>query len=654
VQEGKLSLESMNIAAEKRQELVRLFPEAQTESGKIDFDQLKRALGESVDAGRERYGMNWPGKADCFRLIQAPSTATLLPVRDESIRFDKADNVVIEGDNLEVLKLLQKGYQNKVKMIYIDPPYNTGSDFIYPDDYVDNLKNYLQYTGQIDSDNKKFSNNLETDGRYHSNWLNMMYPRLYLARNLLRDDGILFLSIDEKEASNAALLLDSIFGSGGHLATIAVVSNLKGRSDDKYYATAHNSLLAYGKAEYVSRGVILPDDYFDDYPEIADDGRRYRLQGLRKRGAGARRIDRPNMFYTLYVDPNTKKVSTKKDSVFNQEVVPKLSDGEDGRWRWGKSTADLRSEELLGGRVGPEQRWDVFQVDFAENEAGVKRVKPKTVWSGSEFANETGTLELKRLLGKSLFDTVKPLGLLAYCIDQATVPGDLILDFFAGSGTTGHAVLDINEEEGVSRNFILVQLPEPTRKEQDGQYKESAAWKAGYKTIADITKGRVRKVIQQRDSESEGQLDLQQQGELRRKEGFRVFRLAPSNFKIWDAHTDEGVQGLERQMELAVNHIMPDRTAEDLFYEILMKSEYPLTAKVEIFDAAGIAAFSVEDDALIVCVERKVTAEAVTAIAKRSPSKVIFLDEAFSGNDQLKANAKMNFESAGVKRFETV
>ncbi len=190
--EGKLSLESKDIAAEKRQELLRLFPEAQTEGARIDFDQLKRALGESVDSARERYGMNWPGKADCFRLIQSPSTATLLPVRIESVRFDDTENMLIEGDNLEVLKLMQQGYQSKVKMIYIDPPYNTGNDFICPDDFADNLNNYLQYSGQVDAEEKRFSNNLETDGRFHSKWLNMMYPRLYLARNLLRDDGVIF------------------------------------------------------------------------------------------------------------------------------------------------------------------------------------------------------------------------------------------------------------------------------------------------------------------------------------------------------------------------------------------------------------------------------------------------------------------------------
>lgn len=247
----------------------------------------------------------------------------------------------------------------------------------------------------------------------------------------------------------------------------------------------------------------------------------------------------------------------------------------------------------------------------------------------------------KGLFAEKIFENPKDHEVIARLIRYCTGPTDIVLDFFAGSGTTAHSVLDLNAKGRSARKFILVQLPEPTNRED-------------YKTIADITRERVRRVIQQFEKESEGKLDLRYDDAQSHEEGFRVFRLAPSNFKVWDAHTDEGVQGVERQMELAVNHIMPDRTADDLFYEILMKSEYPLTAKVENFDAAGIPAISVEEDALIVCVERKVTTEAVAVIAKRKPSKVIFLDEAFSGNDQLKANAKMNFESAGVKRFETV
>lgn len=246
MEEDQLSLKSKDIAAEKRQELLRLFPEAQTEGGKIDFDQLKRALGETVDSGRERYGMNWPGKADCFRLIQSPSTATLLPVREESVRFDETENMIIEGDNLEVLKLLQKGYQNKIKMIYIDPPYNTGNDFIYPDDFADNLKNYLQYTGQVNTEGKRFTNNLDTDGRFHSKWLSMMYPRLYLARNLMRDDGVIFISIDDAEITNLRVLCDFVFGEANFVELI-IWKKRNGPPNDKIIGADHDYILIYAR-----------------------------------------------------------------------------------------------------------------------------------------------------------------------------------------------------------------------------------------------------------------------------------------------------------------------------------------------------------------------------------------------------------------------
>lgn len=255
--EGKLSLESKDIAGEKRQELLRLFPETQTEGGKIDFNQLKRALGETVDPGRERYGMNWPGKADCFRLIQSPSTATLLPVRAESVRFNETENMIIEGDNLEVLKLLQQGYQNKVKMIYIDPPYNTGNDFIYPDDFSDNLKNYLQYTGQVGAEGKSFSNNLETDGRFHSKWLNMMYPRLYLARNLLRDDGVVFISIGDHEEATLKLLCDSIFGDENFIAIVIWQKVFSPKNTAQHFSDDHEYVLVYAKNSMIWKPYLL-------------------------------------------------------------------------------------------------------------------------------------------------------------------------------------------------------------------------------------------------------------------------------------------------------------------------------------------------------------------------------------------------------------
>ena len=659
MEEGKLSLESKDIAEEKRQELLHLFPEAQTEGGKIDFDQLKRALGESVDAGRERYGMNWPGKADCFRLIQSPSTASLLPVREESVRFDETENMIIEGDNLEVLKLLQKGYQNSVKMIYIDPPYNTGNDFIYPDDFADNLKNYLQYTGQTDAGGKKFSNNTETDGRFHANWLNMIYPRIYLARNLLKDDGVIFISIDDHELENLLRVLDTIFGEGNRLGIITwknVTDNNPTliTSDNEYivcYAKNHDCLPQAWRSNISQAKETLKAEY----SRLKDEGLELAVIQARLREFISDNEDTIG-FLSRYKNVDSDGVYTGSESVHNTRA---------GGYDFVINHPDTKKpmRKPSNGYRFPENTYlDMDKrgiILYGEDENRIIKIK-KYVEEYEDVLRSVIVLdgrlawyEMKRLFpdNQSLFTNPKPTELLRTLLSFATEKDSLVLDFFAGSGTTADAVYRLNALDGGTRRCISVQLPVPTRTQNaSGGFDETEAWKSGYQTIFQLLVERIRRTLGESGGSSQTKLDLPGV----RKEGFRVFKLAPSNFKVWDAHTDEGVAGVERQMELAVNHIMPDRTAEDLFYEILMKSEYPLTATVVKFDAAGISAFSVEDDALIVCVERKVTAEAVTAIAKRSPSKVIFLDEAFSGNDQLKANAKMNFESAGVKRFETV
>jgi adenine-specific DNA-methyltransferase len=546
-------------------------------------------------------------------------------VRGESVRFDDTENMIIEGDNLEVLKLLQKGYQSKVKMIYIDPPYNTGNDFIYPDDYADNLKNYLQYTGQADLEGKRFSDNLDTDGRFHSKWLNMMYPRLYLARNLLREDGVIFISIDDSEVENCKRVCDEVFGAENQIETFVWKKSYGGGAKEYFAVKQHEYCLLYARNQNELGEFWLPPDptseerYYDLRDEKVETRGPYRVKPLE----ATKSMDaRDKLNYPIPAPDGT-------------DVWPKR------QWWWSKDRAleALRTNGLVFAKG--KDGWTVSYKQYLIDENGKKRgAKPFSVLD--KFFTQHGTADMRRIFDDQVvLQFPKPVALIRHFLHFGAAENGLVLDFFAGSGSTGEAVLESNKTEGPVCNFILVQLPEPTERED-------------YKTIAEITKERVRRVIQRQEKKAEGQLDLLQEGKPDRKEGFRVFKLAPSNFKVWDAHTDEGVEGVERQMELAVNHIMPDRTAEDLFYEILMKSEYPLTAKVENFDAAGIKAFSVEDDALIVCVERKVTAEAVAAIAKRSPSKVIFLDEAFSGNDQLKANAKMNFESAGVKRFETV
>jgi adenine-specific DNA-methyltransferase len=336
------------------------------------------------------------------------------------------------------------------------------------------------------------------------------------------------------------------------------------------------------------------------------------------------------MYFPFFVNPKTKQVSLKKDKDFSAEVIPKLSDGEDGRWRWGKDTAEARLDELTGDQVGPESRWDVFQIDFAETESGVKRIKPKTVWMGPEFANEAGNLEVKKLFGKTVFDTCKPVGLINYCIEQAMDKDGIVLDFFAGSGTTAQSVLETNNADGGTRKFILVQLPEQVDKE-------------GYKTISDITKERVRRVIKKITTESEKPKEL--------KIGFKVFKLDESNFKTWNTNPESGLQ---KQLELHVDHVLPNRSQDDILFEILFKSGFSLTTNIEKQTIAKKTVFSVAGGMLLICLEKDLTLELIRSLAELKPERVVCLDQGFAGNDQLKTNAVQIFRTKGIASFKTV
>ncbi len=336
----KLPLTSMDLKEHQLLKLKQLFPEVFTEGMKVDWEKLKLTLGEDVDTGKERYGMNFPGKADCFKTIQQPSIATLIPAREESKDFDTTQNLFIEGDNLEVLKLLQKSYIGKIKFMYFDPPYNTGNEFIYPDNYAENLDTYLQYTGQLDSDGRKFSTNTETDGRFHSKWMNMMYPRLFLAKNLLREDGVIFISIDDSEVTNLTLLCDEIFGEENFISRIIIQSNKRGQTY-KEIAKTHEYLLLYSKSDNFEMFELDKDS--DSLP-FTDSIGKYDLWELRNRNPKFGRFNRPNLFYPIYVSSNTinedgyANVSIEKNEDFNIEVFPRNSEGTDGCWRWERNT----------------------------------------------------------------------------------------------------------------------------------------------------------------------------------------------------------------------------------------------------------------------------------------------------------------------------
>jgi len=608
----RFDLRSHDIAP-KVQELLRLFPEVRTEGGQIDFDRLKLVLGEAVDVGKERYGMNWPGKAECFRAIQSPSLGTLLPCPAESVNFDATENLVIEGDNLEVLKLLQKAYLGKVKLIYIDPPYNTGNDFIYPDDYTESLQTYLAYTGQVDSQGRRFGTNSDTDGRFHSRWLNMMYPRLYLAYNLLRDDGVIFISIDDNEIDNLRKLCGEIFGEENFIGCFVWRRRASSALADRLISTDHEYVLAFQKQDFTSLG-ILKD--FSSYSNPDNDPRGEWVAG--DLTVGMTKDQRPNQFYPL-TDPKTGNIFPA-----NPNRV----------WAYIRESMDeLLAENRIIFPPSTSRRPMLkrFKAELKSN------VDPTSTWLDEVGLNSEGTRELQQILGENVTIYPKPLSLITALLKIATNKDEIILDFFAGSGTVAQAVLELNENDGGKRRFILVQLPEPTERKD-------------YPVVADITKERVRRVTKKLDDADAGKLPLQRKPDR----GFRVFKLAESNFTAWNANLPRDVPRLEQELDLYIQHIRAGRTAQDILYEILLKSGLPLTTPIETLALAGKTVYSVAHGSLMICLEQKLTLELVRALAALKPERVVCLDAGFAGNDQLKANAAQIFKTQGVASFKTI
>src|SRR5665648_847327 len=484
-QPDKLDMRSLDISEERQQKLLRLFPEVRTQGGKLDLDRLKLALGEAVDVGKERYGMSWPGKADCFRTIQAPSLGTLRPSPEESVAFDASENLIIEGDNLEVLKLLQKSYLGKVKMIYIDPPYNTGNDFIYPDNFAVSLQTYLEYTGQVDDQGHRFGTNTDTDGRFHSKWLNMMYPRLYLARNLLREDGVIFISSDDSELENLGKLCREVLGEENFIATLVWE---KGRKNDaRRFSVGHEYLVGYAKnaslieelvspwrepkagvSEIVAEYKRLRNAHGDDLAAVSA-GLVAFYQSL-PAGHPAARYSRARFVDErgIWRDNNISWPGGggPRYDVLHPRTGKPCRVPDDG-WRFIEDTMRLK---ILSGYV--EFREDHTKSPFLKSylyiepgavgsaedlEGGKMQVMGSVFYRHSQPANDI----LKGLFGEKVFENPKDHSVIArlirYCCDERAV----ILDFFAGSGTTAHAVLDLNKQDGGNRKFILVQLPEP-------------------------------------------------------------------------------------------------------------------------------------------------------------------------------------------------
>ena len=626
-QPEKLDLASHNIPADKTAELLRLFPEIRTEGDTIDFDKLKLVLGQTVDVGKERYGMTWPGKADCFKTIQAPSTGTLLPAPDESVDFDTTENLIFEGDNLNVLKLLQKAYLGKVKMIYIDPPYNTGNDFIYPDNYTESLQTYLEYTGQVDAEGKKFGTNTEDNGRFHSRWMNMMYPRLYLARNLLRDDGLIFVSIDDNEIVRLRGLMDEVFGEENFVAQLVWQKKTGAGARSKGYIVLHEYVLCYSKHMDQNWDLTAPMSEKTKSMYTKRDEHFSRLGPFATWPLDTTSMDeRANLRFPIYHE--------------GHEIWPRK------QWLWSRERVEVAQKEnkLVFNYNEKEGTWSVRFKGYLYEEDGTEKAgKPTTLLLGTY--TQEGTKDFEEYFHRDIFPFPKPVSFIKQLlsveittdlVDNKEGEQEIYLDFFAGSGTTAEAILELNKDDDKHRKFILVQLPEPTENKD-------------FPTITDITKERVRRVIKKLNDEEAGQLPM---GETQDR-GFRVFKLAESNFKGWEASIPKDSTALAQQLELHIDHIREGRTSDDILYEILLKSGFPLTTPVENIELEGKTVYSVAGGGMLICLEKELTLEVIRAMAERKPQRVICLDLGFVGNDQLKANAVQIFKTKEVV-FKTV
>ena len=635
----KLDLKSKNIAEEQKEKLKELFPEVVTE-GKIDFEKLRLTLGDEVDDGEERFGMTWPGKRDCFKVIQEPSIGTLKPCREESIDFDATENLFIEGDNLEVLKLLQKSYYGKVKMIYIDPPYNTGNEFIYPDKYSESLETYLAYTGQVNDEGRKFSTNTEADGRFHSKWLNMMYPRLFLAKNLLREDGVIFISIDDNEITNLKKICSEIFGAENFISIIVRVAKTTSFRGN-YFAPSKDYLLCYAK------NISFTKPFMDEvdpsqFNKIEAEGKR---KGEKYRDDIAFYLStletRPNQRYFIECPDGSKVVPP------GETFPPKPPKGGDGVWRWNLQSFNEKNQLIvfkqsnqspLIDEHGNKANWNLYTKSYLKDKQEHGNI-PRDFWD--KFLNRHGTSDLKKL--KISYSFPKPIGLIKNLFKIIGLEdADIIIDFFAGSSTTAHAVLDLNNEDKKNRKFVMVQLPESCEDDVEAN-------QAGFKTIADIGKERIRRAIKKINKEKEGTLDF---GEPKQDLGFKVFKLDKSNFKIWDGNIED--KPIHEQLELVIDHIDPNSKEEDILYEILLKSGFELTTPIQTLSLEGKKVYSVAEGALLICLEKNLTTELIRAIAKMEPQRVVCLDSGFEGNDQLKTNAVQIMKSFDVESFRTV
>ena len=662
--------QSADLVGDNIAQLKKLFPELLTESAHgvaVNVDVLKALVGDqtATDAD-EKYGLNWHGKRRARQLALTPSTGTLRPCPDESVDWETTQNLMIEGDNLEVLKLLQKSYAGKVKLIYIDPPYNTGKDFVYPDNFQDNIKNYLEITGQSEG-GAKVSSNTEASGRFHTDWLNMMYPRIKLARNLMCDDGVLIASIDEKELQNLRYVCNEVFGEECFVAVITVLCNPKGRSQDKHFATNHEYIVVYSKTQ-------LPKGYFSiaknedqieaEYPE-EDDGGKYRLLELRNTHREFGKHNRKNLHFPMFSNDDGELSLEAENGLY--KILPNWEDGFEGCWTWEKKKVEKDIDLLVAKKVSGQ--WKVYRKSYAN---GAERML-KTILIDKDFYTEKGQKEFNKLFETKakIFQSPKSPQLLAQLFQAVTKDSDVILDFFAGSGTTGHAVMEQNIIDGFNRKYILVQLPEKIDV-SNGDQKIAAVYcdQLGKpRTIAELTKERLRRAatkirattaIQTGSTSQLGLEDAFQPPAPAPDLGFRVFKLDHSNIRAWNPQPVD----LEQAVIDYQDHLLAGRSESDILYELLLKLGLDLCVPIATRQLVGLDVHAVGGGVLLACLAPAITSADVEALAQgiiawhqelapAGESACVFCDSAFE-DDVAKTNLTAILAQSGIENVRSL
>lgn len=636
-----LNMQSMDKVAANVAKIRELFPNCVTErinnegqlEHAIDFDMLKQELSDHVvDGLQERYQFTWPDKRKAILAANAPINKTLRPCREESVDFDNTENLYIEGDNLEVLKLLQETYLGKVKMIYIDPPYNTGNDFVYRDDFKQNAGEYVENSGQLDDEGNRMVTNTESNGRFHTDWLNMMYPRLKLAKDLLSDDGIIFISIGQTELDNLDKILSDIFGEANKISSVVRVMK-SGGAKGRFFSPNVEFILIYAKnIDRISefREAVSEEIIKKLYTSVEQSGERkgekYRPFGLYQSSLDSR----PNQRYYIQA-PDGELIIPPGDSLPNEKVEGAMvlpASTNDKVWRWSKerflkekeagNIEFKRSNGVLLNSDGNPASWNVYTKIWLSDrqDEGSTPVDLISKWENRHSAKELKELEIP-------FEFAKPTGLIHYLMTLPNISsGDTVLDFFSGSATTAHAVMQLNAEDGGKRKFIMVQLPEDCAE-------NSEAYKAGYKNICEIGKERIRragKKIKEENPLTTQDLDI----------GFRVLKCDSSNME--DVYFTPK-EYMDKQQSLFIDNIKKDRSDEDLLFDAMLKLDTPLSSKIEKISIAGKTVYNVAQGHLMACFDKNVTDEVITAIAKEMPSYFVMRD-----SSQADDSVAINFE----------